>query len=514
MVVDKVIMFRREDIKIKLYLRLVVSAAVLAFLILAGCGDQEEQANTEKTVSALPSADGALRHPLDAHLSETYTDDLPVLIEKRYLRVLTTMNRTNFFIVDGKPHGFEYALLKEYEKYLNRRITRRELRMTLELIPVPRDLLLTRLVNGYGDIAAAGLTITEKRREIVTFTRPYLRDIEELLITHKDVEPPGSVEGLSGKEIFVRKSSSYYESLMDLNRRLENKGGQPVKIVPADENLETEDILELVNTGVIERTVCDSHLARIWTEVLHDIRVCEDIVLRREGNIAWAVRKNNPKLKQSLDKFLKDHRKGTLLGNLFFKRYYEQKQWIKNPLAGNAGKKIGIYREYFKKYGQLYGFDWKLIMAMGFQESGLDPDKTSHRGAVGLMQIKPSTAADPNVGIANIEIPENNIHAAVKYLDFLRDRYFSKEDIRPRDRVRFSLAAYNAGPAKIRRAQKKAVEMHLDADRWFRNVELAVLGTVGQETVHYVSNINKYYVIYQNALRSKNRREKTKDEFL
>jgi membrane-bound lytic murein transglycosylase MltF len=461
--------------------------------------------------TALVAADDPLHHPLDTHLSETYTDDLTGLLEKKYVRVLTTMNRTNFFLAGGSAHGFEYALLREYEKYLSQGIERLELRVTLEFIPVSRDRLLPDLVNGYGDIAAAGLVVTQERRQIVDFTQPYLTGIDELLVTHRAVKAPNTATGLSGKEIFVRESSSYYESLMALNRRLKSDNMQPVKIVPADENLETEDILELVNTGAIERTVCDSHIAGIWAEVLHDIRVHEGIVLRQGGKIAWAVRKNNPKLKQSLDRFIEDHRKGTLMGNIFFKRYYERNQWIKNPLTDNAVKKIDEYRTFFEKYARRYGFDWRLIMAMGFQESGLNPKKKSHRGAVGLMQIRPSTAADPKVDIENIDKVENNIHAAVKYLDFLRSRYFSDVGIRPRDQVRFSLAAYNAGPAKIRRAREKAAMMHLDANRWFRNVELAVLRIVGRETVQYVSNINKYYVIYKNALKRKEAREKTMD---
>jgi membrane-bound lytic murein transglycosylase MltF len=488
----------------KRWLWLAVSATALSTLVVVACGEREEPKKAEEDT---------LHHPLDAHLSGAYTDDLPGLLKKKYLRVLTTMNRTNFFLADGQLHGFEYALLKEYEKHLNQGITRRELQVTLEFIPVSRERLLRDMANGYGDIAAAGLTVTEKRQEKVAFTRPYLTNIDELLVTHKEVVPPDTLHGLSGKGVFVRKSSSYYESLMALNRRLQNERKRPVRVVLADENLETEDILELINTGAVKRTVCDSHIAGIWADVLHDIRVHEGIVLRRGGKIAWAVRKRNPKLKQSLDRFLKDHQQGTLLGNIFFRRYYEKKQWIKNPLGGTAGKKIDEYRPYFEKYGQRYGFDWRLILAMGFQESGLNPNKTSPRGAVGLMQIRPSTAADPNVGIKNITSPENNIHAAVKYLDFLRDRYFSEDDIRPRDRVRFSLAAYNAGPAKIRRARTKAEHMRLDADRWFRNAEIAVLRIVGQETVQYVSNINKYYVIYKNALEIIETRQDTKEEF-
>jgi membrane-bound lytic murein transglycosylase MltF len=456
--------------------------------------------------------DNIEHHPLDAHLSDTYTEDLPGLLKRKYIRVLTTMNRTNFFLAGGKPHGFEYALLKEYEKFLNQNIKRRELQVTLEFIPVSRDRLFPDLLEGRGDIAAAGLTITEKRQKIVDFTRPYITGVRELLVTHKSISPPESLRQLSRKRVFVRTSSSYYESLQLLNRRLKNEKLRPVKIVEADENLETEDILELVNTGAIDRTVADSHIAEIWAQVFHDIRIHEPIVFRNGGRIAWAVRKDAPKLMESLNRFLKKHRKGTLLGNIFFKRYYQDNQWVKNPLKGDAGKRVDQYRPLFKKYAEQFDFDWRLLLAMAYQESGLNPNKKSHRGAVGLMQIRPSTAADPQVGVEDVHKIENNVHAAVKYLDFIRSRYFTEETITPRDRVRFSLAAYNAGPAKIRQARSKAAAMGLDPNRWFRNVELAVLRIVGQETVKYVSNINKYYVIYKNELERREAREKVKEE--
>ncbi len=460
---------------------------------------------------AAAAAQASESHPLDAHLTESYTEDLPGLLKRKYVRVLTTLNRTNFFLAGGKARGFEYALLKEYEKFLNRGLKRRELKVTVEFIPVARDRLLSGLVQGFGDIAAAGLTVTERRKERVDFTRPYLTGVDELLVTYRKTAAPESAEGLSGKRVFVRKSSSYYESLAALNRRLEKKGRRPVKIVAADENLETEDILELVNTGAIERTVCDSHIAAIWSEVLSGIRVRQKIKFRRGGRIAWAVRKDAPKLKASLNRFLKSHRKGTLLGNIFFKRYYEETRWVENPLKGEAAGRIDAFRPYFEKYGARYGFDWRLLLAMAYQESGLDPGKKSGAGAVGLMQIRPSTAADPKVGIKDVGSVDGNIHAAVKYLDFVRDRYFGDPGILPRNRVRFSLAAYNAGPAKIRRARKKAAAMNLDPNIWFRNVELAVLQMVGQETVRYVSNINKYYVIYKNALDRRQAREKVKE---
>lgn len=442
-------------------------------------------------------------HPLDVHLSKIYKDDLPRLLKKKYIRVLTTMNRTNFYLAGGNFYGFEYALLKEYEKHLNQRLRRHELRVILEFIPVSRDRLLPGIVEGLGDIAAAGLTITNNRQEMVDFTQPYLSGIDEIFVAHRKIKPPENLDALSGKRVFVRKSSSYYESLIALNRRLKKKKKRPVKIVEADESLETEDILELVNMGTIKRTVSDSHIAKIWSQVLQDIRIHEKIKFREGGKIGWAVRKSNPKLKQNLDRFVKKHRKGTLLGNIFFKRYYEEKRCLKNPLEGKGRKKIEQFQPLFEKYADNYGFDWRLILAMAYQESKLNPKKKSHKGAVGLMQIRPATAKDPNVGIPNVHKLENNVHAGIKYLHFLKKRYFNDENIRPRDRVRFSLASYNAGPAKILRARKRASAMNLDPNRWFRNVEIAVLKVVGQETVRYVSNINKYYLVYKYALENR-----------
>lgn len=453
-----------------------------------------------------------LQHPLDSHLTDIMKDDLPVMLERQYIRVLTTINQTNFFLDGIKPQGFEYSLLKQYEKELNKGKSRRKLETVLEFIPVPRDMLMDHLVNGYGDIAAAGLTVTKGRMQHVDFTDPYLSKISEIVVTHKDAPAVKDRDDLSGKEVFVRKSSSYYKSITKINNVFKLKKMKPIKIIEADENLETEDILEMVNTGAIEMTVCDSHIAEIWSKVLPDIRLHKDITFRKGGDIAWAVRKDNPLLKENLNSFIKSHKKGTLMGNIFFTRFYEKMKWIKNPLKGKLEQKAEEYKPLIQKYAKQYGFDWKLILSMAFQESGLDHDKKSNRGAVGLMQIKPSTAGDKNVGIKDVRDVENNIHAAVKYLDFIRTRYYSDDEIRPRDRVRFSLAAYNAGPAKINRARKKAKEMGLDPDKWFRNVELAVLKTVSQEPVKYVSNINKYYVLYDKYLGLKKSRELAKEE--
>ncbi len=450
--------------------------------------------------SAVRSAQEEPPSPLASHFRKQYTDDLDGLLAKHYIRVLTTFNKTNFYISGSKFYGFEYALVKDYEKFLNRHKKRGDLKVVVEFIPVSRDRLIPALVNGYGDIAAAGLTITPERLKKVDFTIPYLTGIDEVIVLNKNVRGIKTLQDLSGREIFVRQSSSYYESLVSLNRKLRKEGKMPVRIIRADENLETEDILELVNSGAVGITVADSHIAGIWSRVLDNLRVMDNLKVRSGGRIAWMVRKDNPRLKENLNRFIRKHRKGTLHGNIYFDRYYRNTKWITNPLTEQETARLREYKALFRKYAGQYGFDWMLIMAMAFQESGLDNRKKSRAGAVGIMQVRPSTAAEKNIGIRDVHLPENNIHAGVKYLAFLRDRYFSDPGIRPRDRVRFALAAYNAGPAKIQKMRRAAGKMGLNPDRWFRNTEMAALKYIGQETVRYVSNINKYYLIFKLVL--------------
>lgn len=448
--------------------------------------------------SAMSKQEMAL--PLNMHITESYDDDLSGLLQKKYIRVLTTVNRTNFYIFDGHLVGYEYALIKGYEDFLNQQVDDQELKVVLEFITVSRDQLIPRLVQGYGDIAAAGLTITPERKKNIRFTTPYLTDINEVVVTRKRGFLPASVFDLSGKKVHVRQSSSYYESLVKLNTKLRKNKKKPVAIVPLDEEIETEVALEMVDSGSIGITVADSHIAMAWANALPNIAVHEEVVLRKDSKIAWGVRKNNPQLLSSLNAFLETHKKGTLLGNIYFNRYYENNNRLKNPLDTEDWEKINQYKKVIKKYAREYGFDWVLILAMAFQESELDHSQESPAGAVGLLQVLPSTAQDENIGIKNVHLLENNVHAGVKYLAFLRDRYFTSEKIPVRDQIRFTLAAYNAGPGNIRKARKMARKMGLNQNQWFRNVELAALRIVGRETVRYVNNINKYHVLYQSIL--------------
>jgi len=367
------------------------------------------------------------------------------------------------------------------------------------------------LVEGLGDIAAGNLTITPDRQKLVDFCEPGYSGVNEIIVTGPASPQIKSIDDLAGKEIRVRASSSYYESLEQLNTRFKQEGKKQVKLVLANEYLEDEDLLEMMNAGLIPMIVIDSHKGAFWSKIFKDLTLHPDIKLRSGGEIAWAIRKNSPKLKEIINPFIKSHKKGTLLGNILFKRYLENTQWLSNP---DNEKELERFREavdFLKKYGDQYNFDWLMVGALAYQESRIDQSKRSHTGAIGVMQILPSTAKDPNVNIPEIEKLDKNIHAGVKYLRFINDRYFEKEPMDHLNKMLFSFASYNAGPAKVAKLRTEAQETGLDPNVWFRNVEIIAAKRIGRETVQYVSNIYKYYLAYRLLLDIQDKKKELKE---
>jgi len=304
------------------------------------------------------------------------------------------------------------------------------------------------------------------------------------------------------------RTSSYFEHLQSLNARRKAQGKQPIPITEADENLEDYDLLDMVNAGAIQAIVVDSHKAIFWEKVFDKIKVHRNLSVHSGNRIAWAMRKNSPELMRSITAFSQKVKKGSLLGNILIKRYLGDTKWLENVAAGENHKNYEETIEFIKHFADQYGFDWIIIAAQAYQESRFDQSKRSKSGAVGVMQVLPSTAADKAVGIPDISTVENNIHAGVKYLHWLRQTYYSGPEISELDRVLFSFAAYNAGPGNMRRARQRAKRLGFDANRWFRNVEIGMYRAVSGEPASYVRNIYKYYITYRGLEESRQAREK------
>ena len=441
------------------------------------------------------------------HVLEAWTGDLDGMVERGFVRLLTAYNPI-YLSYDGiGQKGLAVDLSRAFEEHLSELTGTKAGALQVIIMPVSRDDLLPYLLDGKGDIAAANLTITPARQAQVEFSDPTYPDVRELVITGPAAPDVAGLDDLVSTEVHIRRSSSYFEHLTALNRTRKTAGQEEIPIVETDEVLEDYDLLELVNAGLIPAVIVDSHKAALWAQVFENITVHQDLAIHEGGSIAWAVRKENPKLLAAINGFVKVARKGTLLGNILIKRYLASTDWIDDVRSGEAQKRYEAAIDIIKKYAGQYEFDWLMIVAQGYQESKLDQGSRSKAGAIGIMQVLPTTAADPNVGIQNIEQADPNVHAGVKYLRFLRDRYFDSADIEPLDRVLLSFAAYNAGPANISKAQKKALQMGLDPNKWFGQLEIAAAKTISREPVLYVRNIYKYYVAYKKIAAIRERRQ-------
>ncbi|WP_455373659.1 transglycosylase SLT domain-containing protein [Limibacillus halophilus] len=422
---------------------------------------------------------------------EPMTGDLDAIAERGLLRIAIPYNPL-FFAYDGeKMIGLAVERAQQFEAFLARSLGKR---VDVVLVPLPRDRILPAVIEGRADIASANLTITPERQALVAFSRPLLTDVKELVVTGPGAGEVKSFDDLALVGLHLRPSSSYYGHVQALNKRREAAGQPPIPLTEADERLEDYDLLDLVEAGVVAAIVVDKHKLDLWRQVFERITVHEELVLNEGGEIAWALRKDTPLLMEATNAFLKDVKEGSLIGNILLDRYLGSPEWI---LAIREGEAMENYEEVaaaIREEAKSQGFDWRMILAQAYQESKLDHSKVSDAGAQGVMQILPSTAADPNVGVPDIASLEENVKAGVTYLRFLRDRYFKKPEIEPLDEVLFSLAAYNAGRQNIARARKKAKAMGLDPNIWFSNVEIAAAKTVGREPVIYVRNIYKYYV--------------------
>jgi len=472
---------------------------LLACLALLSCQQQSATSPDTAEGTGVP-----ISYYIDAEdenlgLGEAHFGDLDSMLLRREIRALVPYNQTYYYIDGSERRGIAYESLTLLEKALKKKYKAQAPTLNLIFVPVSRDQLIPALVNGYGDIAAGNLTITPERQEKVDFSDPFISDAQEVLISGPKSPRVESLTDLSGQSVYIRQSSSYYTHVQQLNDSLAAEGKRPVKVELAEELLEDEDILQMVNAGLVSFTIVDLHKAELWAKMLDSIKVHKDLAVHSGGQIAWAFRKDSPQLAQQINAFVKTHKKGTLKGNILLNRYLKNTDRLKNNTSEQELAKFDATINFFKKYGEQYDFDWLLLAAQGYQESRLDQSRVSHAGAVGIMQLRPSTARDPNIDIPDIHRPENNIHAGAKYMDFLRGRYYQHLSMDAFNKMIFTLASYNAGPWRIAQMRKKAIDNNLDPNVWFGNVELVTARTVGREPIDYVGNIYKYYLSYKLA---------------
>jgi membrane-bound lytic murein transglycosylase MltF len=436
-------------------------------------------------------------------IMQSWEGDLDQMVQRRIVRVLVVPSKTFYFNDKGTQRGITYDAFQLVEQELqkqtdqDKKLKRKHLKVKLFYVPVSRDQILTALAEGKGDIAAANLTITPSREAMVDFTQPLLSDAREVVLTGPASPTLSTLDDLTGKAVFVRKSSSYYEHLVALNTRFAAEQKPLIKLQEAPEELEDEDLIEMLNAGLVSILVVDQHIADFWKKVFTKIVVHDTMAVHTGGQIAWAIRKDSPQLKAFLDSVVVAATSGRLQKQReqVLARYLKRLTYVKNAASDAERKKFLSVVELFHKYGDRYDVDWLLVAAQGYQESKLDQQARSHVGAIGVMQVMPATGKDLNVG--DITEVDPNIHAGVKYMRFMIDRYYENEPMTQLDKALFTFASYNAGPRRVAQLRKEAAKRGYDPNVWFHNVEYIAEERIGNETVTYVSNIFKYYVTYR-----------------
>jgi membrane-bound lytic murein transglycosylase MltF len=422
------------------------------------------------------------------NVSKPWTGDLDGMVKRRMIRMLTPYNKTLYFIDKGVQRGTAYEAGVKFEEDLNKSLkTTIATKVHVVFVPTSRDDLADALAKGRGDIVVAGITVTPERQQRADFSTPTVKEVDEIIVTGPGAPAINTVDDLSGQTVTVRETGAHLESLKALNETFKKNGKAPIEVRTIPASLEAEDILEMCNAGLLKVVVADDIYAKFWKQIFPNIVLHPTVVLRDDGAYAWAVRKGSPKLVAQINAFLKRHATGTAFGNVIFRKYLQNTKFVKNATSEAELKRFRDLIEIFRKYGDQYHVDFLLMMAQGFQESGLDQSVKSRVGAVGVMQVMPATGKDMKVG--DISQLDPNINAGVKYIRFMIDQYFKDEPMDDLNKGLFAFAAYNAGPARIRGLRKLAGQRGLNPNVWFNNVERVVAEKIGRETTTYVSNI-------------------------
>jgi membrane-bound lytic murein transglycosylase MltF len=479
--------------------------------LLGRCGGKSEEKHAAEQQSSSPASSPSQHGGLASQAaSERWSGDLDGMIKRRKIRALVVYNKSGFFYDKGQPRGISYEALRELETVVNKKFKSGSRPIQVTFLPTSIEELERALNEGRGDLIATGIVVTPERRQLLDFTIPIATDVKQVIVTGQNGPKLSSLDDLAGQEVFANPLTVNYETLKRLSESFKKAGKPEINLKASDPNLTEEDLLEMANAGLIAVTPANNLRAEFWSKVYDHTTPHPDLILSSEGELAWAMRKNSPQLKQLLDEFVKTHRVGTGFGNTVLRRYLRDTKWVKNSTTDAEMKKFRAYVEYFKKYADRYDFDYLLLTAQGYQESMLNQDRRSPRGAIGVMQVLPRTAAADPINIPDITTAENNIHAGAKVMRSIEDTYLKGENIDPLNKTLITFAAYNAGPTRITRLRKQAAKEGLDGNKWFGNLELMVAKDVGQETVQYVANIYKYYVAYKLALEQAQRTQRAK----
>lgn len=415
---------------------------------------------------------------------------LEKIITKGELVVLTRNSPTTYYEGPDGPAGLEYDLAKMLAD---------ELGVKLKMIAAQNlSQVLAGVENGAADFAAAGLTITEDRKEFFRFGPPY-QGITEQLIYNINNPRPRSLDDLNGT-FEVVAYSSHNEQLVRLKKQ------HPSLNWKENDELESEDLLQLVADDILDYTVVDSNDFLLNQRFMLDLRAAFDIGEPQQLGWLFPKSKDNT-LYDKVTAFFEKIRASGDLARLISRTYGHTKDF---DYVGtlifrrHVAQRLPTYQDLFEAAAEKYKLDWRLLAAIGYQESHWDPKAVSPTGVRGIMMLTLRTASD--LGIDNRLIPENSIMGGAEYFANSLERI--PDDIDEPDRTWMALAAYNIGYGHLEDARIITEQLDKDPHRWFDVKQALPLLAKrkwykntrhgyarGWEPLQYVENIRSYYDI-------------------
>lgn len=434
------------------------------------------------------------------HEASLQTVDLPQIIEKGELVVLTINSSTSYFNYRGEPMGFQYELAEMFCHSIG---------VELKVKTVNRESELMRcLLAGEGDLVAYNLPVTKRHKDELRFCgEEYIT--HQVLIQRKGKDVVTDVTQLIDKEVYVLPGK-YLTRLENLDEEL--GGGIIIHKVAAD-SIVTEDLITWVAEGKIDYTVASNDLAKVNRTYNRNLNI--DMKISFDQRSSWAVRPDSPLLAEAVDKWQKENKDSPAI-QLCVQRYFgRDKHTSQGSILSIAEGKISYFDKYFRKYAKEINWDWRMLAALAFTESNFNPSVVSWAGARGLMQLMPSTAHAFGVPVGMESDPEASIRAGVKYIASLQKLFRTVTD--DNERKKFVLAAYNAGAGHVLDAMALTEKYGGNKYQWENQVERYILLKShehyyqdpvckngyfrGAETYHFVRKILARTAAYQQKIK-------------
>ena len=441
-----------------------------------------------------------LAHPANADTQAlpTWTGSYQEMLERHVIRLAVPYDRTIYINDKGIERGMSVEIAKALTKWLNTKyiahLAGRS--VSVKLVPLPKEQLLSALTQGQADMAVGDLGLYEPIPNASAYLVNHATKLQkEVLVTGPSSPFVSSLSDLSGQTIYGSRNTNFHTTLSNLNEELKQAGKPLVNLISPLGSLDDEDLLEMLDSGLIPFVIVSDWKAALWQPIYTKNTVHSDLSSEDAGWVGWAVRSSNGDLNADLQTFyLGDG--STQAVNAFRQADYKQHlKGLKDPIEKTAWIHFKSMHPLFDEYGAQYQLNPLMIAALGFQETMLNQNAVSPVGAIGVMQLMPATGA--SLGVGNIHLLGPNIDAGAKYMDRLMSANFSGVQFDGNNRSLFAVASYNIGPNNVAKARDRAQEIGLDPNQWFGNVEFSAARKMGVEPVNYVRNVYKYFIAYQ-----------------